>query len=81
MLYRDLNQRYVAGRLDRFWRGDDYNGAQPLCPGVDPSASFGLVYRDPQAAFPHKLWGRWYDNRRACADPGRIAPDYESMGS
>lgn len=51
-----------------------------LCPGVDPDVSIGLVYHDPQAAFPRDLWGRWFDGRRACADPGRNAADYEEHG-
>lgn len=34
------------------------------------------LYRE-QAAYPRGLWGRWFDDRRACADPGRNAEDYE----
>ncbi|WP_162559760.1 hypothetical protein [Methylobacterium radiodurans] len=48
-----------------------------LCPGRRPDAERGLVYRDPQATYPSELRGRWFDNQRACADPGRIAEDYE----
>lgn len=48
-----------------------------LCPGVSSDASFGLVYRDPRAEFPRELRGRWFDDRRACADPQRHAPEYD----
>lgn len=51
-----------------------------LCPGVDPDASFGLVYRDPEAVFPRDLRGRWFDSRSACADPRRNEDDYEEHG-
>lgn len=48
-----------------------------LCPGVDPEVSSSLVYRDPQAAFPRELAGRWFDDRRACRDPRRNGEDYD----
>ncbi|WP_156462861.1 hypothetical protein [Methylobacterium sp. Leaf93] len=51
-----------------------------LCPGVDPEASFGLVYRDPQAQYLRELAGRWFDDRRACRDPRRDQPDYAEYG-
>lgn len=51
-----------------------------LCPGRRPDAEIGVVYRDPQAEFPRELRGRWFDSRRACADPRRNALDYEEHG-
>ncbi|WP_237480597.1 hypothetical protein [Lichenibacterium dinghuense] len=48
-----------------------------LCPGADPEVSSSLAYRDPQAAFPRELAGRWFDDRRACRDPGRNGEDYD----
>ena len=48
-----------------------------LCPGVDPQASFGLVYRDPRAQYPRALWGRWFSDPRACTDPRRNQPNYD----
>lgn len=48
-----------------------------LCPGADPEVSSTIAYRDPQAAFPRELAGRWFDDRRACRDPGRNGEDYD----
>lgn len=76
-LFRD-----VAGRewLDGSTASDEVSVAtafNALCPGTNPDAAFGIVYRDPNARFPQELQGRWFDNRRACADPQRDAADYE----
>lgn len=48
-----------------------------LCPGTDPEVSSSLAYRDPWAAFPRESAGRWFDDRRACRDPGRNGEDYD----
>ncbi|WP_156394169.1 hypothetical protein [Methylobacterium sp. Leaf94] len=48
-----------------------------LCPGVNPEATASIIYRASGAEFPRELQGRWFDNRRACADPNRNKPDYD----
>ena len=80
MLYRDLNSGEWLDGSTVSGEVTVRSALAALCPGVDPEASYGLVYRDPGARYPRELWGRWFDSRRACADPGRDAPDYEGHG-
>ncbi|MCJ2084160.1 hypothetical protein [Methylobacterium sp. J-090] len=77
MVYRDLASGEWLDGSTRSGEALVRTSFNALCPAVDPAISFGLVYRDPQAAFPRELRGRWFDSRRACADPQRNAPDYE----
>lgn len=48
-----------------------------LCPGTNPAATSGVVYRNSTAQFPHELRGRWFADRRACTDAGHHQQDYE----
>ncbi len=48
-----------------------------LCPAVNPEASFGLVYRERDAAFPKELQGRWFSSARACVDLNHNKRGYE----
>lgn len=80
MLYRDLTSGEWLDGSTVSGEAMIMTALNALCPGVDPEASFGLVYRNSQAAYPRELWGRWFDNRRACADPSRNAEDYEEHG-
>lgn len=76
-LFRDVASREW---LDGTTASDEVSVAtafNALCPGTNPDAAFGIAYRDPNARFPQELQGRWFDNRRACADPQRDAADYE----
>lgn len=38
----------------------------------------GIAYRDPNARYPRELQGRWFSDRRACADPRRDEPAYDA---
>ncbi len=80
MLYRDLASGEWLDGSTVSGEAMVMTALNALCPGVDTAASYGMVYRDPQAVYPRELWGRWFDNRRACADPGRNAEDYEEHG-
>jgi len=80
LLYRDLASREWLNGSTASGEVTIATALNALCPGVDPEASFGLVYRDPQAVYPRELWGRWFSNRRACADPERNSADYEEHG-
>ena len=51
-----------------------------LCPSANPEAIASVAYRDARAQFPRELQGRWYDDRRACADRRRNEPDYDEHG-
>lgn len=75
MLYRDLkNGEWLDGSTvsGEVTVATAFNA---LCPGVDPEASYGLVYRDPRAQYPRALWGRWFSDPRACIDPRRNQHD------
>jgi hypothetical protein len=77
MVYRDLASGEWLDGSTRSGEALVRTSFNALCPAVDPAASFGLVYRDPQAVVPRELQGRWFDSRRACVDPQRNAPDYD----
>ncbi|KQO49441.1 hypothetical protein ASF24_09905 [Methylobacterium sp. Leaf86] len=80
MLYRDLTSGEWLDGSTVSGEALVMTAFNALCPGVDPEASFGLVYRDPGAQYPRELVGRWFDDRRACRDPRRNQPDYDEYG-
>ncbi|GJD30583.1 hypothetical protein PMNALOAF_1830 [Methylobacterium adhaesivum] len=77
MLYRDLKSREWLDGSTVSGEVTVATALNALCPGVDPEASHGLIYRDPRAQYPRALWGRWFNDSRACTDPRRNQPDYD----
>ncbi len=75
--FLDLSQNLRADPLPGSPEPIIRTGFSALCPGANPDAGQEVVFRDSDAAFPQELRGRWFADRRACADPGHHQDDYE----
>nr|WP_137829492.1 hypothetical protein [Methylobacterium sp. L1A1] len=75
--FLDLSQNLWADSLPGSTEPIIRTGFSALCPGANPDAGQEIAFRDSRAAFPQELRGRWFADRRACADPSRHQDNYE----